>query len=211
MKTICLLLLLILSACSSKKYVENVPYKYDYKNIHEQKINQIGNIKQNSFENYDDNPEKLSDEILQLKEKYAILLATNPKEITNYTLYGYIDKWLGTPYKKNSLEEKGADCIYFIQTLFSEVYGETLPKNPAGMRMNPAIESFTGRAYLQEGDLIFFRYNKESPISDVGIYLHNDRIIACGLKDGLTIYNFNDDYFQSRYVCAGRLKVKADK
>jgi len=69
------------------------------------------------------------------------------------------------------------------------------------------LQLFTGRTFLKEGDILFFRYDKFHPISDVGIYLHNDRILAC-TNNGLNIYNFNDEYFQLRYVAAGRIKEK---
>jgi len=208
MNKIFFLALLVFISCGSSSYIEKVPTKYDYTKAINKKISLIDSLKSSKYENYDDNPEKLDDKTLKIKEKYAILLMANPKEIKNYKLYGYIDEWLGTPYKKNSLDKSGADCAYFIQTLFSEVYGETLPKNATGMANHPSIEKFSGRAYLQEGDLVFFRYSKDSPYSDVGLYLRNDRILACGLKDGLNIYNFNDDYFQTRFVAAGRQKEK---
>ena len=44
----------------------------------------------------------------------------------------------------------------------------------------------------------------------MGIYLHNDRILPC-TEEGLNIYDFNDPYFQLRYVAAGRLKQEEQK
>ncbi|WP_265429826.1 C40 family peptidase [Chryseobacterium sp. YIM B08800] len=199
--------LLCLFGCSSKKYIKELPYQYSS----EQYVESTDSIKaqvDSQFSKNNDNAEMLTDEQLRLKEKYSIILETMPKEINNYALYGYIDKWIGTPYKKQSFDEgKGVDCSYFVQSLYSDIYKETFPKTADGIFRSKAIQLFTGRTFLKEGDILFFRYDKFKPISDVGIYLHNDRILAC-TETGLNIYDFNDQYFQLRYVAAGRLKEK---
>ena len=47
---------------------------------------------------------------------------TMPQDIRNYPLYAYIDAWIGTPYKPQSLDKKtGVDASYFVQALFSDV------------------------------------------------------------------------------------------
>ena len=157
-----------------------------------------------------DNSENLNDETLAIKEKYSIVLGVMPTKITNYKLYSYIDQWIDTPYKEKSFSKDGIDCSYFIQSLFSSVFKVTLPKDPAGMFRSKSLQLFTGRTFLEEGDLVFFRYDKDHPISDVGMYLHNDRILACTDK-GLAIYNFNDEYFQLRYIASGRINKDATK
>ncbi len=194
-------------SCGSKKYIKEIPYNYSSNDFSKK-------AQDNKEENYsqysivDDNPQGLNDDTLKIKEKYSIIMEVMPKEIRDYKLYSYIDDWIGTPYKKQTLEkQKGVDASYFVQALFSDVYNETFSKTPDGIFRSKAIQLFTGRTFLKEGDIIFFRYDKTHPISDVGIYLHNDRILACTAR-GLNIYNFNDEYFQLRYVAAGRLKEK---
>lgn len=198
---------IITFSCSSKKYIRELPYHYSSEDFSKTSQTQ----KQETDSNYsaiDDNPEGLSDDVLKIREKYSIIMEVMPKEIRNYNLYSYIDEWLGTPYKKQMLEKQsGVEMSYFVQALFSDVYGETFQKTPDGIFRSKAIQLFTGRTFLKEGDILFFRYDKFHPISDVGIYLHNDRILACTTK-GLNIYDFNDEYFQLRYVAAGRLKEK---
>lgn len=189
-------------SCGGKKYITEIPYHYS------DKIFQPDQSGSTNYSVVNDNPEGLHDDTLKIKEKYSIIMEVMPKEITDYRLYSYIDEWLGTPYKKQSLEkQKAVDASYFIQALFSDVYGETFSKTPDGIFRSKALQLFTGRAFLKEGDIIFFRYDKSRPISDVGLYLHNDRILACTAK-GLNIYDFNDEYFQLRFVAAGRLKEK---
>jgi hypothetical protein len=206
---ILLLFCLVIFGCGSENYIAQVPFKYDYSVDLLKKQNKMS---ESALENQAvvvDNTENLSDEILALKEKYAIVLGVVPAKITDYKMYSYVDKWIDTPYKEKSFSKQGIDCAYFIQSLCSSVYKVTLPKDPAGMFRSKSIQLFTGRDFLEEGDLVFFRYSKDNPISDVGMYLHNDRIIACTEK-GLAIYNFNDEYFQLRYIASGRI-IKEEK
>ena len=197
----------IVFSCAGKKYIREIPYNYSSDTFSQT----VQNQKENSDLNYsliDDNPDGLSDDILKIKEKYSIILEVMPKEIRDYKLYSYLDEWIGTPYKKQMLEKQiGVEASYFVQALYSDIYKETFPKTPDGIFRFKSIQLFTGRTFLKEGDIIFFRYDKFRPISDVGIYLHNDRILACTAQ-GLNIYDFNDEYFQLRYVAAGRLKEK---
>lgn len=202
-----ILFLLAVISCGSKNYISEIPYHYSsdefFKSVQAEKQNLAS-----QYSIVDDNPNELHDDILKIREKYSIILEVMPREIHNYKLYSYFDEWIGTPYRKQILEKQvGVEMSYFVQALFSDVYGETFPKTPDGIFRAKSIQLFTGRSFLQEGDVLFFRYDKLHPISDVGVYLHNDRILACTSK-GLNIYNFNDEYFQLRYVAAGRLKDK---
>lgn len=196
--------------CHAQKYISEIPFKYDYSLDLLKKQSQMREIDLKNKVIVNDNSENLSDDKLALKEKYSIILAVMPNKITNYKLYSYIDLWINTPYKEKSFSNKGIDCSYFLQSLYSDVYQITLPKDPSGMWKSKSIQIFTGRSFLTEGDLVFFRYNKDNPISDVGLYLHNDRILACTDK-GLAIYNFNDEYFQLRYIGAGRINEDEKK
>ncbi|QQV01216.1 MULTISPECIES: NlpC/P60 family protein [Chryseobacterium] len=197
----------IVFSCAGKKYIREIPYNYSSDSFSQI----VQNQKENSDLNYsliDDNPDGLNDDILRIKEKYSIILEVMPKEIKDYKLYSYLDEWIGTPYKKQMLEKQvGVEASYFVQALYSDIYKETFPKTPDGIFRYKSIQLFTGRTFLKEGDIVFFRCDKFRPISDVGIYLHNDRILACTAQ-GLNIYDFNDEYFQLRYVAAGRLKEK---
>ncbi|CAN1502273.1 outer membrane lipoprotein [Flavobacteriaceae bacterium] len=205
-----LLFLTIVLVCQSQNYLAQIPFKYDYS---VDLLKKQHKMNEKAIENQavvNDNSENLSDEVLAIKEKYSIVLGVMPKKITNYKLYSYIDKWIDTPYKDKSFSKDGIDCSYFIQSLYSSVYKVTLPKDPAGMFRSKSLQLFTGRDFLEEGDLVFFRYDKDNPISDVGLYLHNDRILACTDK-GLAIYNFNDEYFQLRYIASGRIDEEVNK
>lgn len=194
-------------SCGGEKYILDVPYQYPSPEFSESS-REYKKSSDSRYSNVKDNPQRLSDDILKIKEKYSIILEVMPEEIRNYQLYSFVDEWLGTPYRKQSFEkQKAVDGSYFVQALFSDVYGQTFPKTPDGIFRSRELQLFTGRTFLKEGDIIFFRYDKYHPISDVAVYLHNDRILAC-TSNGLNIYDFNDAYFQLRYVAAGRLKEK---
>ena len=194
-------------SCGSKKYIKEIPYQYSSDEFANAK-NQEKEETSSGYSIVDDNPQGLNDDTLRIKEKYSIIMEVMPKEIRDYKLYSYLDEWIGTPYKQQMLEKQvGVEASYFVQALYSDIYKETFPKTPDGIFRSKSLQLFTGRTFLKEGDILFFRYDKFHPISDVGIYLHNDRILACTNK-GLNIYNFNDEYFQLRYVAAGRIKEK---
>lgn len=209
-KILFLILFPTLYGCGSENYIAQVPFKYDYSVDLLKKQTKMNDIALGNQAVVNDNSENLSDETLAIKEKYSIVLGVIPTKITDYKLYSYIDQWIDTPYKEKSFSKDGLDCSYFIQSLFSSVFKVTLPKDPAGMFRSKSLQLFTGRTFLEEGDLVFFRYDKDHPISDVGMYLHNDRILACTDK-GLAIYNFNDEYFQLRYIASGRINKEATK
>lgn len=209
-KILYILLFSTLLGCGSENYIAQVPFKYNYSIDLLKKQNKMDDISLGNQAVVNDNSENLNDETLAIKEKYSIVLGVMPTKITNYKLYSYIDQWIDTPYKEKSFSKDGIDCSYFIQSLFSSVFKVTLPKDPAGMFRSKSLQLFTGRTFLEEGDLVFFRYDKDHPISDVGMYLHNDRILACTDK-GLAIYNFNDEYFQLRYIASGRINKDATK
>lgn len=142
-------------ACYAQKYISQIPFKYDYSLDQLKKQSKIGEADLKNKTVVDDNSENLSDEILALKEKYSIVLAVMPNKIRNYKLYSYIDPWINTPYKEKSFSKTGIDCAYFLQSLYSDVYQVTLPKDPAGMWKSKSIQIFTGRSFLAEGDLVF--------------------------------------------------------
>lgn len=200
---------ILLSSCGSPKYISEVPYKFkfDEKAIkHQLGISDAKVVKANEYD------ENLTDREILLKEKYAIILNVTPKEIDNYSFYGFIDEWLNTPYSsEKSMSKKGLNMVPFTQALYNQVYKVKLPAaSAAEIFTSPLIEKFTGRAFLEEGDLIFFRYNKDLPVSDVAIYLKNDKILMSTRGSGLAIFDFNDSYFQTRYLAAGRIQQKEE-
>lgn len=205
----CLLVLLgmFLTSCNTQKYLQEVPYRFKYNDVIIRDNLGIEDKKKIATEEYE-YEENLSDKEIFLKEKYAIGLHVLPKDITNYKFYEIIDNWIETPYAKKGIGEDGLNMAAFAQLLYKEAYKQNIPPNALGIFNSKNVELFVGRKYLEEGDLIFFRYNKDNPVSDVGIYLKNGFILASTPSTGLAVFNFNTTYFQLRYLCAGRLENK---
>lgn len=212
MKKIFTVVLIVLTvvACGIPKYIEEVPLKLKFD---EAKIKKTLGIKenQNNQRLADQYEEGLTDEQIRVKEKYAVLLSVRPDEIKRYDFYQYIDKWLGTPYGARSFSKDSLAMVPFVQALYSKAYKKSLPRTALGIFKSKDIELFLSRVDLEEGDFIFLRYNKDNPISDVAIYLKNDRILATTKSSGLRVFNFNDDYFQTRYFASGRIKEDEEK
>ena len=207
MKNIALLIftLLLFITCGTPKYVDEVPLKlkYDEKKIKNELGIKDGKPSQTLADQYE---EGLTDEQIRVKEKYAVLLSVRPDDIKSYDFYEYIDKWIGTPYGNRSFSKDSLGMVPFAQALYSKTYKKSLPKTAIGIFQSKDIELFLSRMDLEEGDFIFLRYSKDVPVSDVAIYLKNDRVLATTKSSGLRIFNFNDNYFQTRYFASGRIK-----
>jgi hypothetical protein len=68
-----------------------------------------------------------------IKERYAYLLNVKEKEIENEKLYGFIDNWIGVPYRIGGIDKKGVDCSGFIFLLEKEVFNKDLPRTARTM------------------------------------------------------------------------------
>jgi len=199
------LLTLLLNGCKNKKYINEIPYKFKF---NKDKIEEYLAIKKqnNADSSLYEYQEELTDREVHLKEKYSILLQVKPNELLNYPFYDFIDQKIGFPYIAGNSND-GITMASFVQDLFIYTYDIELPNQTVELFNSDKIKLFLGRDYLEEGDLIFFRYSKDNPISDVAVYLRNGKIVTTTPKGKLAIYNFSDDYFQKRYLVSGRLKA----
>ena len=201
---------LFLQGCGTPKHVKETPLKFNYEtDVIESRLGLKAGVSDTTNAMIGDG--SLSDKKQYLKEKYSALLGVMPNDIKNYALYGFIDKWLGTPFAKKGFSEEGISSASFVQVLCSEVYNIKLSKLPREMFKSDNIELFTGQRFLGEGDLIFLRYDKDSVVSDVVLYLQNGKIITTSPKEGLAIFDLDNEYFQERYYACGRLNPKKEQ
>ncbi|MEN7551929.1 NlpC/P60 family protein [Rapidithrix thailandica] len=200
---------MINASCKSKKYISEIPYKFKFDR---DQIEYALSIKKNLNEDsiIQEYEEDLTERELYLKEKYSIILQVKPSEIKNYPFYDFIDQKIGKPYISGE-DLEGVSMAFFVQDLFEYTYKAKLPSTPLDIFNSAEVKLFMGRPYLEEGDLIFLRYNKDNPISDVIVYLKNGKIVATNPKGVLSIYNFSEEYFQKRYLVSGRLKTSDDE
>jgi len=138
----------------------------------------------------------------RIKKKYADILGVRPKEITNYPLYDFIDRWYGTTYRLGGCDISGVDCSGFAQKLYSEVYGIDLVRT--------AVEQFSNCKRIkhsrdaEEGDLVFFHVHSRH-ITHVGIYLANNFFVHASTSNGVMISNLDEDYWHKYYAGCGRI------
>jgi hypothetical protein len=137
-----------------------------------------------------------------IKERYAYLLNVKEKEIENEKLYGFIDNWIGVPYRIGGIDKKGVDCSGFIFLLEKEVFNKDLPRTARTMAEK------IKRKYeqdLEEGDLVFFDFDGQK-FSHVGFYLHNNKFVHASTSKGVIISDLKDPWYYKYFTRAGSIK-----
>ena len=116
-------------------------------------------------------------------------------------------EFLGTRYKYGGTTKKGMDCSGLIYTSFQKE-NIPIPRTSRGMSL------LGERLFLKEvgiGDLLFFETNKNRKvINHVGLVINtapNDIFfIHSTTSRGVIISSLNQEYWQSHFVMARRIK-----
>ncbi len=137
-----------------------------------------------------------------VRKKYADLLKVDDRTITNFTLYQFIDKWIGTDYRIGGCDISGIDCSGFAQKLYSEVYGIDLLRTATEQFVN--CKRIKNAKEALEGDLVFFHIRSRR-ISHVGIYLGNNYFVHASTSNGVMISNLDEEYWHKYYAGCGRI------
>jgi len=166
----------IITGCSNSRRVNEVPSREDA---------------------YKDRPSA------NIQKRYADVLGVSPQNITNKTLYAFIDKWMNTSYQYGGQSSKGVDCSGFTQLLFDAVYNKKIPRTSGSQYMAVKGES---KKNLTEGDLVFFTTVKGQKISHVGVYLQNNKFVNATTSKGVIISDMTMKYWDERYVGGGSIK-----
>lgn len=151
-----------------------------------------------------------------IQTKYSKIIEVEPDQITNVSLYQFIDKWMDTPYLMGGENKRGIDCSFFSQFLFHDVYNKLIERTAEKQYTAPNTEKFTGLEYLKEGDLLFFNLtgSQLAPITHVGVYLQNGKFAHSTSRrtkkgnNGVQISNINNRHWQRLFVAAGRKSFK---
>lgn len=132
--------------------------------------------------------------------KYALLLDTEVEQVDNIELFNAIDEWYGTRYRLGGTSKSGIDCSALMQTLYSTVFGVSIPRTAREQYQSSRRIS---RTEIREGDLIFF--NTIGGVSHVGMYLQNNKFIHASSGGGVIISDMYDEYWMKKFIGAGRI------
>lgn len=117
---------------------------------------------------------------------------------------------IGTRYRFGGTTEAGFDCSGFINFLFREEAGMTLPRSSREMINMDA--PLVARNSLKPGDVLFFGTNRgKGRVSHAGIYLGDDQFIHSSSRrsGGVRIDSLDDAYWKKTYIEAKRVLAKA--
>ncbi len=131
--------------------------------------------------------------------KYGQILNIDVEELTNDSLYQFVDTWLGTPYHFGGTSSSGIDCSGFTGMLHKTVFKTVLPRMAKDQY---GASKKLERGEMKEGDLVFF--NTRGGVSHVGVYLMNGYFVHASTKYGVIISSLNEGYYKQRFIGAGR-------
>ncbi len=132
--------------------------------------------------------------------KYAQLLNIEVELITNITLFNEMVKWWGTPYRYGGATANGIDCSAYTSALISQAYGLIIARTSRD-QYKDCVK--LAKEDILQGDLVFFKTRRG--VSHVGLYLGNGYFTHASTSIGVTISNFSESYWSSKYVGSGRI------
>ncbi|MFF7708200.1 NlpC/P60 family protein [Pseudomonas sp. NPDC007930] len=116
---------------------------------------------------------------------------------------------IGTRYRFGGTTEAGFDCSGFVNFLFREEAGMTLPRSSRELiNMQAPV---VARSNLKPGDVLFFGTRGRGRVSHTGIYLGDDQFIHSSSRrsGGVRIDSLDDSYWAKTYIEAKRLLAMA--
>jgi lipoprotein Spr len=137
-----------------------------------------------------------------LQLKYSIKMDVAVEEIRNIPLLQKIDEWWGTPYCLGGNSKGCIDCSFFTLDVMKDTYNINLKRTAAEQYEQTSRINWEE---LREGDLIFFKTEGPNKISHVGIYLSNNKFVHSSVRNGVTISDLSEPYYQRTLYSMGRL------
>jgi murein DD-endopeptidase / murein LD-carboxypeptidase len=141
------------------------------------------------------------------KGYYSQVFGIAVTDIINLSLYSTIEKWIGTPYRYAGKTFSGIDCSSFVNKIYENAYCLFLPNSSAEMYKQV---KHIQKDQLTEGDLVFFKINRNKSISHVGVYLGNNKFAHASRSNGVIISDLTQPYYQKHFVKGGRVEFPAN-
>ncbi|MCE1242574.1 C40 family peptidase [Oryzomicrobium sp.] len=115
-------------------------------------------------------------------------------------------EFVGVPYRRGGTNpDVGMDCSGFVQRVFSESIGISLPRT--AREMSDVGEQIS-KTELKPGDLVFFNTMRRA-FSHVGIYLGNNQFVHAPRPGGeIRVEDMRQAYWTQRYDGARRITEK---
>jgi cell wall-associated NlpC family hydrolase len=113
-----------------------------------------------------------------------------------------IIEYLNTPYLWGGTSKRGIDCSAFIQTVYYQALGVTLPRTSLEQS---SVGEPVEKADLKFGDLVFFDTMRKGRVTHVGMYLGNGFFAHSGSKTGVAVASLEDDFYTRTYLKARRV------
>lgn len=110
-------------------------------------------------------------------------------------------RYSGVPYVWGGTSPRGFDCSGFVHYVYKQK-GINIPRETVSL-YNGARKVSADQA--KPGDIVFFHktYNTSKPISHVGVYIGNGKMIHASSSRGVIIANINTSYWRSKLVGFG--------
>jgi len=115
-------------------------------------------------------------------------------------LHSAHSEWQGTPYRLGGTGMNGIDCSAFIQVVYSDFFGTSLPRNT---RQQLGEGEGVRRNRIRPGDLIFFRTGRRT--LHVGIAMQNGEFLHASVSGGVMISNLSESYWAGRFLGVRRV------
>ncbi len=136
-----------------------------------------------------------------LSARFGRLMNVDPKTISNFPLYRFIDRWYDVPYRIGGSDTNGIDCSGFSQKLYETLYATTLLRT--AHEQHKKAKRIKKAKNAVEGDLVFF--HERFRVSHVGVYLGNDYFVHSSTSQGVIISSLSEKYWHRRLAGFGRM------
>jgi len=103
-------------------------------------------------------------------------------------------QWAGTPYRLGGMDQSGVDCSGFIQRIYADLGGTSLPRTT---EQQARTGSPVKRHQLQPADLVFFKTGWKQ--RHAGIYIGNGEFIHASTSRGVMISRLDNPYWDDAW------------